>query len=74
MDFGLSLDDGPSPDTPRLLNTFAQENPPLKATFFIVGSRAISRPAMVQAEHIGGHQMCAVRLWCSAVVYTMLCP
>ena len=62
MDFGFSLDDGPSPDTPRLLNVMAAENPPIHGTFFIVGSRAISRPAMVQAEYIQGNQLCAVRL------------
>lgn len=61
MDFGLSFDDGPSPDTPRLLNIMAAEQPALHATFFVVGSRAISRPAMVQAEHIQGNQLCAVR-------------
>ena len=52
---GLSFDDGPSPDTPRLINYLAEQN--LKSTFFLVGSRVISRPQIVQAEYMAGHQL-----------------
>lgn len=45
--WGLSYDDGPSPYTPRILNLLNQQN--VQGTFFIVGSRAISRPEMVAA-------------------------
>ena len=48
------IDDGPSPYTPRLLNLLQSQN--IQSTFFIVGSRAISRPEMVQAEYMLGHQ------------------
>ena len=48
--WGLSYDDGPSPDTPRLLNYLDAQSPALKTTFFVVGSRAISRPSMLQYE------------------------
>ena len=53
-------DDGPSPYTPRLLALLTAQN--IKSTFFIVGSRAISRPEMVQAEYMMGHQL-SVHTW-----------
>lgn len=52
--------DGPSPDTPRLLNYMVQND--LKATFFVVGSRAISRPQMLQYEYMAGNQI-SVHTW-----------
>lgn len=59
-DWGASFDDGPSPYTPRLLNLLQSQN--IQSTFFIVGSRAISRPEMVQAEYMLGHQL-SVHTW-----------
>jgi len=53
-------DDGPSPYTPRLLNLLESQG--LKSTFFIVGSRAISRPEMVQTEYMLGHQCVSLRV------------
>jgi hypothetical protein len=50
-----SFDDGPSPDTPRLLQYLNQNN--LKSTFFVVGSRALSRQDILQAEYTEGHQL-----------------
>ncbi|KAK9895109.1 carbohydrate esterase family 4 protein [Cystobasidium minutum MCA 4210] len=58
--WGLSYDDGPSPDTPRLLNYMVEND--LKATFFVVGSRAISRPQMLQYEYMAGNQI-SVHTW-----------
>lgn len=58
--WGLSYDDGPSPDTPRLLQYLENNN--LKSTFFVVGSRAISRPQMLQYEYAAGHQI-SVHTW-----------
>ena len=55
-----SLSDGPSPDTPRLLNYMVEND--LKATFFVVGSRAISRPQMLQYEYMAGNQI-SVHTW-----------
>lgn len=52
--------DGPSPDTPRLLNYMVEND--LKATFFVVGSRAISRPQMLQYEYMAGNQI-SVHTW-----------
>lgn len=53
--WGASFDDGPSPDTPTLLNYLNQQK--LKTTFFVVGSRVLSRPAMLQYEYQTGHQI-----------------
>ncbi|QRW07137.1 chitin deacetylase [Ceratobasidium sp. AG-Ba] len=55
-----SYDDGPSPYTPNLLQYLDQQQ--LKSTFFIVGSRAISRPQILQSEYMGGHQL-SVHTW-----------
>ncbi|KAI0067945.1 glycoside hydrolase/deacetylase [Artomyces pyxidatus] len=58
--WGLTYDDGPAPYTPDLLSYLDQAN--LKSTFFVVGSRAISYPALLQQEYMGGHQI-AVHTW-----------
>jgi hypothetical protein len=53
--FGASFDDGPSEFTPNVLQ-YLDENK-LKATFFIVGSRAVSSPDILRAEYMAGHQL-----------------
>lgn len=58
--WGLSFDDGPSPYTPLLLDYLNEKK--LRTTFFLVGSRVISRPEMVQAEYMAGHQL-SVHTW-----------
>jgi len=60
LTWGLSYDDGPSDYTADLLN-FMNDNT-LTSTFFIVGSRAISRPEILQAEYMAGHQL-SVHTW-----------
>ena len=55
--WGLTYDDGPSPSTPRLLTALQKNN--LLATFFVVGSRVVSRPQMLQSTHMLGHQISA---------------
>lgn len=55
MTWGLTYDDGPSPYTTDLLNYLNAND--LKTTFFIVGSRAISRPDILQAEYASLHQL-----------------
>lgn len=61
-------DDGPSPYTPRLLNLLEAQD--ISTTFFIVGSRAISRPEMVQAEYMLGHQL-SVHSWAHSSLTTL---
>ncbi|KAI0095263.1 carbohydrate esterase family 4 protein [Irpex rosettiformis] len=60
LTWGLTYDDGPALYTPNLLNYLDQHN--LKSTFFVVGSRAISYPALLQEEYLGQHQLC-VHTW-----------
>lgn len=62
-DWGLSYDDGPSPYTPILLDYLNQHD--LTTTFFVVGSRVISRPEMVISEYVAGHQI-SVHTWSHA--------
>ncbi|KAK4052001.1 chitin deacetylase [Microbotryomycetes sp. JL221] len=50
--FGMSFDDGPSDDTPRLLDYLDSED--LKSTFFVVGSRVLSRPETLQDLYMRG--------------------
>jgi peptidoglycan/xylan/chitin deacetylase (PgdA/CDA1 family) len=60
FDWGLSYDDGPSPYTPILLDYLNQHD--LTTTFFVVGSRVISRPEMLISEYVSGHQI-SVHTW-----------
>jgi len=66
--WGLSFDDGPSPYTPDLLNYLDAAN--IKSTFFVVGSRALSRPQILQAEYMGGHQL-SVHTWSHPTLTTL---
>ncbi|EGF99053.1 family 4 carbohydrate esterase, partial [Melampsora larici-populina 98AG31] len=58
--WGASFDDGPSEFTPVLLDYLEKQK--LKATFFVVGSRAISNPELLQAEYMASHQQC-IHTW-----------
>lgn len=60
FDWGVSYDDGPGDYTPDLINYLNEEE--IKATFFTVGSRVISRPATLQLEYMLGHQI-SVHTW-----------
>ncbi|KAG9054981.1 chitin deacetylase [Serendipita sp. 407] len=64
----FSFDDGPSPDTPRLLDYLSSQN--LHTTFFVVGSRAISRQDILQAEYMQGHQL-SVHTWSHPALTTL---
>jgi len=54
-DVWLTIDDGPSADTPALLDLLDQHR--AKATFFLVGERAARRPELVQAIRSRGHEI-----------------
>ncbi|KAG6817613.1 hypothetical protein H0H87_006241 [Tephrocybe sp. NHM501043] len=60
MTWGLTYDDGPAYYTSNLLDYLDQNN--LKSTFFVVGSRVISFPSILQTEYMTGHQI-AVHTW-----------
>ncbi|KAF8480650.1 hypothetical protein JB92DRAFT_2766089 [Gautieria morchelliformis] len=65
--WGSSFDDGPSPYTPSLIQYLDQES--LKTTFFVVGSRVISRPDYLRSQYMGGHQI-AVHTWSHTALTT----
>ncbi|KAF9324095.1 chitin deacetylase [Linnemannia elongata] len=58
--WGLTYDDGPSPDSPRLYDDLKAHS--TQATLFIVGSRAISYPATLKRAYDDGHQI-AIHTW-----------
>ncbi|KAF9906680.1 chitin deacetylase [Linnemannia zychae] len=58
--WGLTFDDGPSPDSPRLYDNLAAHNQ--KATLFIVGSRAVSFPQTLKRAYNEGHHI-AIHTW-----------
>ncbi|KAF8649844.1 hypothetical protein AX16_005607 [Volvariella volvacea WC 439] len=60
LEWGLTYDDGPAYHTSDLLNYLTQEN--LKSTFFVVGSRVISFPNILQSQYMQQHQI-AVHTW-----------
>ncbi|KAF9959591.1 chitin deacetylase [Mortierella alpina] len=66
--WGLTYDDGPSPDSPRLYDVLKQHN--TKATLFIVGSRAISYPETLKRAYNEGHQI-AIHTWSHAKVTSL---
>jgi peptidoglycan/xylan/chitin deacetylase (PgdA/CDA1 family) len=51
----LTFDDGPGPDTGRLLDLLKRENVP--ATFFVLGDQAEKYPATVRREYAEGHEV-----------------
>jgi len=60
LTWGVSFDDGPSPYTQKLLNYMNDKN--LKATFFVVGSRALQYPNLLIEEYMAGHEI-SVHTW-----------
>jgi len=69
LTWGVSFDDGPGAYTPTLLNYLEEKD--LSATFFVVGSRVIERPAVLIAEYMGGHEI-SVHTWSHSKPLTSL--
>lgn len=67
--WGLTFDDGPSDHTPKLL-TYLQSIDTL-ATFFLVGSRVVSRPDIVQTQLLLNHEL-SVHTWSHSKPLTSL--
>jgi peptidoglycan/xylan/chitin deacetylase (PgdA/CDA1 family) len=51
----LTFDDGPMPDTARLLKTLKAKN--VRATFFLVGQMVAEHPELVRQELADGHEL-----------------
>ncbi|KJA28095.1 carbohydrate esterase family 4 protein [Hypholoma sublateritium FD-334 SS-4] len=59
-DWGVSFDDGPSGYSAYLLDFLEEKD--ISATFFVVGSRVIERPAILLEEYMAGHEI-SVHTW-----------
>ena len=68
LTWGLTYDDGPDEWTGDLLSYL--DSVDLKTTFFIVGSRAISYPAILQEEYMAEHQL-GVHTWSHPYMTTL---
>jgi len=68
LDWGLSFDDGPAPHTPTLLKKLKDTD--LRATFFVVGSRVVERPNILQDEYMSGHEI-SVHTWSHTALTTL---
>ena len=51
----LTFDDGPGPDTGRLLDLLKAQNVP--ATFFVLGDQAVKYPSLVNREYAEGNEV-----------------
>jgi peptidoglycan/xylan/chitin deacetylase (PgdA/CDA1 family) len=51
----LTFDDGPGPDTGRLLDLLKAQHVP--ATFFVLGDQAVKYPALVNREYAEGNEV-----------------
>ncbi|MFS8039067.1 polysaccharide deacetylase family protein [Xanthobacter sp. AM11] len=52
----ITFDDGPNPETtPRLLKMMEQRG--IKATFFVLGSRAVAEPGIIRQMQAQGHEV-----------------
>ncbi|TPX33466.1 hypothetical protein SmJEL517_g03613 [Synchytrium microbalum] len=54
--WGITLDDGPSPYTPKVLD-FLDLIPEVKITFFVIGSRIMEHPDVLVRAFNSGHQI-----------------
>jgi peptidoglycan/xylan/chitin deacetylase (PgdA/CDA1 family) len=68
MTWGHTYDDGPGTYTNKLLTYLNSKD--LKATFFLVGPRVISRPEVVVYEHMNGHEL-AIHTWSHPALTTL---
>ncbi|KAG8741471.1 chitin deacetylase [Ceratobasidium sp. 414] len=68
MTWGLTFDDGPSPYTPKVLNYL--EDKKIKATFYVIGSNVVDKPATLQATYLAGHEI-ALHTWSHRALTTL---
>ncbi|KAF9585316.1 chitin deacetylase [Lunasporangiospora selenospora] len=54
-DWAITYDDGPSPDTPRLLQELKKRN--IKATFFVMGTNVVKNAEILKQEVAEGHNI-----------------
>lgn len=66
--WGLTFDDGPSADTPRLLDYLKANK--ASASFFLIGSNAVQYPDIVKREVAEGHHL-ASHTWSHSALTTL---
>jgi peptidoglycan/xylan/chitin deacetylase (PgdA/CDA1 family) len=66
--WGLTFDDGPSADTPRLLDFLKTSK--ISASFFLIGSNALQYPDIVKREVAEGHHL-ASHTWSHSALTTL---
>lgn len=67
-EYGHTYDDGPGFYTNKLLTYLDSQN--LKATFFVVGARVISRPEIVVYEYMNNHEL-SIHTWSHSALTTL---
>ncbi|KAF9577949.1 chitin deacetylase [Lunasporangiospora selenospora] len=67
-DWGITFDDGPSPDTRELMTHLKEKD--VSATFFIVGSRVLEHPEILKEQIEQGHHI-AMHTWSHAGLTTL---
>ncbi|KAL7412612.1 hypothetical protein BDY24DRAFT_392090 [Mrakia frigida] len=66
--WGLSYDDGPSDYSQALIEYLGSKS--LKATYYIIGSRALERPNVIREQHMLGHEL-AAHTWSHPALTTL---
>ncbi|KAL2918360.1 chitin deacetylase [Polyrhizophydium stewartii] len=66
--WGLSYDDGPGPYTDDLLAQLKKRG--VTATFFVIGSRVLERPDVLQRVYAAGHQI-GIHTWSHPALTTI---
>ncbi|KAF9984058.1 chitin deacetylase [Modicella reniformis] len=66
--WGLTFDDGPSPDTTNLLNYLKKTQ--VAATFFLIGTNVVQHPDIVKREATDGHHL-ASHTWSHHALTTL---
>ncbi|CAG8497015.1 11133_t:CDS:2, partial [Scutellospora calospora] len=67
LDWGLSLDDGPTDFTTQVLDFLDTQN--IRVTFFVIGSNVIQHPEILQRAYKAGHQI-GVHTWSHTMLTT----
>ncbi|KAF9085661.1 chitin deacetylase [Mortierella sp. GBA35] len=66
--WGITFDDGPTPNTPTLLKILKDAN--IKATFFVMGGNVVQNPEILKQEQTEGHHI-ASHTWSHSALTTL---
>ncbi|KAJ3180832.1 chitin deacetylase [Gaertneriomyces sp. JEL0708] len=68
--WGLTYDDGPSPENTPIIRNALKATNDIKATFFVLGSRATVFPELVKDSFTAGHEI-AIHSWSHRAMTSM---